>query len=527
MAHLQYLASAFCLALHPPASAKSATSNRLADPANPSSPDMPACIEKRDTGPSEPPRKKRGVSAGAGLDRSRTHPLPSIFLHGPSRSKLTAGKRLRGLGGLDGPKGNQRIPKKQLIDHWFSASEWSRERKTLNQTSTEMSQLPSPDATAAACSQKSTAMSSSRKVTASVHDIDYRATLEKYNIFIREEEPNPELIKRANDVISRRRETPELDDAAVKGLRATMRELQNKGEEDVKDRLGAGIIPGFNTTHHKTLDGASGQLWTKSTPVPLDLNILEAPLPLPKPKPDKAFAYAKAAFKPSQLATIDLLAQGPVGPSFASPHEGLRFPYLIVEIKSQAKDGTIRVARNQAAGAGAIALNGYLELMSRGPGLDEFDFNRPLFFSVIMDQEFAGVSAHWIGKNFDTNQHTFHLEELKMLTLKYDDSIHVLQRTIKNIHDYARGPHLESILDALDEYRRKIIAQRAAESTEKPRDEIGARAPPSPPQPPPRSKKAKGTAAPGGNGRAPCQTQGTAVRPGVRTRRMANLEHSQ
>lgn len=269
-------------------------------------------------------------------------------------------------------------------------------------------------------------------------------------------------------------------------------------------------------------------MWTKSTPVPLDLNVLKAPLPVPEPKPDKAFAYAKAAFGLSQLANISLLAQGPVGQSFASPHERLRFPYLVIELKSQAKDGTIRVARNQAAGAGAIALNGYLELMSRGPGLDEFDFNQPLFFSVTMDQEFAGVNAQWIGKNLDMNQHTFHLEKLKMLTLKYDNSIHVLQCAIKNIHDYASGPHMKPILDALDEYRRGIIIQRAAESTEKIRDKMAPRARPSPSQPPPRSKKAKGTATAGGSGGAAGKTQEeTAGRPGVRTRRMADLENSQ
>lgn len=102
-----------------------------------------------------------------------------------------------------------------------------------------------------------------------------------------------------------------------------MRKLQNEGEEDVKNKLGADIIPGFNVASHATLHGVSGQLWTKSIPLPLDPNILEAPLPLPKPKPDKAFAYAKAAFTGPQLATISCLAQGPVGPSFASPHEGL------------------------------------------------------------------------------------------------------------------------------------------------------------------------------------------------------------
>ncbi|KAI4143888.1 MAG: hypothetical protein LQ340_006847 [Diploschistes diacapsis] len=132
--------------------------------------------------------------------------------------------------------------------------------------------------------------------------------------------------------------------------------------------------------------------------------------------------------------------------------------------------------------------------MSRGPGLDKFDFKQPLFFSITLDQGIAGVNGHWIGKNTDTNQHTFHLEELKMLTLKYDDSIHVLQRAIKNIHDYASGPPMKPILDALDEYRQKIITQRAAKLTEKTQDGIEHHDPPSSPQPPPRSKRAKVTA---------------------------------
>lgn len=407
-----------------------------------------------------------------------------------------------------------------------------------------MSQFPSPDGTATAFSHKSTTTASSRKSTASVHDTDYRVTLEQYNIYIMEKEPNPEFIERANKIISRQRETPELDDAAVKRLRATMRELQNEGEEDVKSKLGAVIIPGFNTLPNEKLHGISGQLWTKSIPVPLDLNVLAVPLPLPKPKPDKAFGYAKAAFNSSQLSTINLLAQVPLGPSFASPCEGLRFPFLVVELKSQAKDGSIRVARNQAAGAGAIALNGILELMSRSCTLDDLDLNRPLFFSVTMDQEFAGVNAHWIGKNLDTNQRTFHLEELKMLPLKYDDSIQVLQRAIKNIFDYAAGPHLKPILDALDEYREEIVAQRAAESVKKTHGEVELYAPPSPPQPPPPSKKIKRKGAPGKNGRAACKAQVEAtgrrtcsskqnvqpqaqVQPsGVRTRRTANLAES-
>ena len=356
-----------------------------------------------------------------------------------------------------------------------------------------MPQLPSPGQTSTA---------SSRKSTASVHDTDYRETLEQYHVYIMDEKPPPELIKQAKNIISRQRETPELDDAAIEELRETMRELQNKGEEEVKNKLGAAVIPGFNIIPNEKLEGVPGQLWTRAVPIPLDRNALAEPLPLPKPKPDIAFGYSKSAFDSSQLPTIKLLVQGPLGPSFVSPYQDLRFPFLVVEIKSQAKDGSIRVATNQAAGAGAISMNGVLELISRSSGLEDFDLNKALFFSVTMDQNIACVNVHWIGKKLDTNEHTFHLEELRMLPLKYDDSIQVLQRAIKNIFDYAVDPRLKLVLDALDEYRKRIIAQRDAEPAEKTQAEVEPHAPPSPPQPPAPSKKVKGAAAAGENGRA-------------------------
>ncbi len=314
-----------------------------------------------------------------------------------------------------------------------------------------------------ASDQRSAGSTSSRRSAASVYDLKYRAQLEKYNIYIMEEEPPAGLMEQAKDIVFRERDTPELDDAAVGRLRNTMRELQNEGEEDVKNRLAAINFPGFDKPRHEKLHGVSGRPWTDSVPVPLDSNIIAPTLPLPKPKPDKAFGYAKAAFNPAQLSTNDLLGLTPFGPSYASPLESLRFPFLIIEVKSQAKDGSVRVARNQAAGAGAVALNGLLQLVSRGPGLDGFDYTRPLFFSVTMDQEFAGVNVHWIGQNPVTKQHTFHLEELDALPLKYRDNIQVLQRAIKNIFDHGTGTHLKLIAGALDEYRKKIMAQRAAD----------------------------------------------------------------
>ena len=393
-----------------------------------------------------------------------------------------------------------------------------------------MSQLPSPDVTARSFSRAATA--SSQKSSASVQDSDYREKLEDYNNYVPGKTPPPELKQQAEKMVFRQRKTPELEDAVIDQLRKTMKDLQNKGEDEVKNRLGAHIIPGYSTPPDK-LDVVQGQLWSKAVPVPFKSSLLDPPLPLPKPKPDTTFAFSKTAFTESQLGTMKSLVQYPNGPSFASPFPDIRFPFAVIEYKSQAKDGSIRVATNQAAGAGAIALNGFLELMNRASGLDASDVNKPLFFSVAMDQNSAYINMHWIGKTSDTNEHTFHLEELRMLPLRYDDSIQVLQRALKNIHEYAAGDLLKIIIHALDEYRNNKMKGGNTDVMKKPQVETELHEPPSPPKPP-RSKKTR---------RAAPQTATEAIRPhiqrqhdvqppaeaqcsGVRTRRQAMLENS-
>lgn len=268
-----------------------------------------------------------------------------------------------------------------------------------------MSQLPSPDTTARSFSRATTA--SSQRSTSSVSDPDYRARLEQYNIYIMEEKPPSGLRQEAEKIVFPERESPELDDAVIERLRDIMRDLQNKGEEEVRIRLGAHIVPGYSTPSDKRLEVVHGQLWTKTVPVPPDQNALEPPLPLPNPKPDTTFAFSKAAFNRSQLATMNLLVRNPNWPSFASPYPGLRFPFLVIEYKSQAKDGSTRVATNQAAGACAVASNSFLELISRGPGLNTTELKKPRFFSINIDQSSAYINFGWISKTPDTDQYAF------------------------------------------------------------------------------------------------------------------------
>lgn len=318
--------------------------------------------------------------------------------------------------------------------------------------------LPSPDDS---LSKKSSSRKS-EKTTASVNDANYRESLSHRNIYIEQNDPPSELLRRAERIISHPRASPDMDDSTAKELRDAVRRVQNEGEDEIIRQLAPNIIPAINKVPSQTLARNSNQPWFNSVPVPLDPVVLTNPLPLPKPKPDLAFGYSRTAFNREQLTTVDLLIDDQFGCSYAIPDQKLRFPFLNIEFKSQAKSGTLHVATNQAAGAGAIALNGNLELISRCFGAESFDFDEPQFFSVTMDHKFACVNVHWIRDRAEGEQYSFHLEELSAHILKDANGVRALRRAIKNILDHASDPRLQKLCDALDAYRRRIVTEREA-----------------------------------------------------------------
>jgi len=179
-----------------------------------------------------------------------------------------------------------------------------------------------------------------------------------------------------------------MDDTAIQELKDTSRGLQDEAEEEIIQQLAPQIIPSMKKIPDQRLARNADQSWFNSVPVPLNAHVLTTPLPLPKPKPDLAFGYSPAAFTEKQPMTIDLLVDDQFGRSYAVPDQKLRFPFLGVEFKSQAKNGTHYVAINQPAGAGAIALNGQMDLMQRSFGMEKFDYDEPQYFSLTMDHAY-------------------------------------------------------------------------------------------------------------------------------------------
>lgn len=299
----------------------------------------------------------------------------------------------------------------------------------------------------------------------SVNDSDYRtSTLHKRHVYIDEFDPPPELVRRAQRIMSRPRVTPEMDDRQVEEIRRKVRSLENVNEADLEQQLAPDLIPSMYKLPDERLARSAKQVWTNMVPLPLDADLLKPPPPMPNPAPDLCLGYGPKAFNRKQQAAIELLVDDPFGQSYAVPEPQIRFPFLAIEFKSQAKKGTHYVATNQAAGAGSLALNGHSELIRRSFGEEGFDYNEPQFFSVTMDHEFARINVHWLKRSTGGSQQSFHVENLKGHFLKDPAAIRALSKAIKNIIDYNLDERLEQLTAALDRYRAKIITEAQVSS---------------------------------------------------------------
>ncbi|KFY01559.1 hypothetical protein V490_00848 [Pseudogymnoascus sp. VKM F-3557] len=302
---------------------------------------------------------------------------------------------------------------------------------------------------------------SSVMVAVDVHDSDYRESLGYYNIYIQCMEPPMELMHRAKWVIDRPRESPRMGDAAVQELMWTIGRLQTADEDAVKEQLAPKIVPAVSQALEKKLSRVSGQLWFRAVAVPLLPDFLDVPslLLLPRPKPDVVFGYPKQAFTTRQIVSILRLVDDESKLSYAMPDQKTCFPFLAIEFKSQAKKGTHYVATNQTAGAGAIALNGQLELMRRSCSAKAFDINMPRFFSVTIDQAYAQINVHWVGGGPAQGEpYSFHVERVARHFLDSVDGMGAVAHAVGNIIDYGVDILLPGVCEALDAYRAAMVA---------------------------------------------------------------------
>lgn len=160
----------------------------------------------------------------------------------------------------------------------------------------------------------------------------------------------------------------------------------------------------------------------------------------------------------NQRAAIELLVNE-LKKSYTMPVQTLGFPFLLIEFKGLGASGSPFKADNQACNAGAIAMNGLLELYRRNSAETDMDFDHSQCFSITVNYSYVSVNVHWLSHSAEDGSICFHMASLsKHLTVP--DGLKLVQKIVRNILDYAVSKQLPKICEALDTYRQNIVDER-------------------------------------------------------------------
>lgn len=285
---------------------------------------------------------------------------------------------------------------------------------------------------------------------------NFRDSLLKHNIFINYKDPSTELINRAKEITTNRKSAPEMDDSLAESLAVIAENLEPESEKHIIEDLGQILIPTRRNLPHPSLKLISNNLWSRAAVIPPDQNVRVILPTLPKPKPDLVFGYSRAAFDINQFMVLDCLTdQGTQ--NYAMPDGCVIFPFLVIEFKAQAKGGTHFFATNQVANAGAVAMEGTLQLTRRIVAEENVDFDEPQFFSMSIDHAMAYINVHWMSRDAKNGAFCFHMKHLQNYVLDFN-GLKAVDRAVKGILDYGLNERLAKICGELNTYGELIKA---------------------------------------------------------------------
>lgn len=331
--------------------------------------------------------------------------------------------------------------------------------------------------------QVPTRITPSGYTNADVRSVGFRDSLGHRNIYINHIKAPNELMKRAKEVITAERLSGDMDDTTAQIMAANARDLATGTEQDIITQLGAKLIPAMGDVPHQSLQSSTDKLWANAVALPLKPDVYDTPPPLSRPKPDLVFGYSKIAFNTKQETAINSLVDQ-LGQKYAMPDGKVRFPFLGIEFKSQAVGGTHFIAANQVANAGAIAIEGTLQLVRRISAEENLDFDEPQFFSLSIDHAMAYVNVHWLSKNAEDGAICFQMEQLLLYALDAA-GIKAINRAVKNILDYGVNKRLPKICGELDTCAQKRIEEKATSH----KDNLASKSPPQKQQQQPRRRR--------------------------------------
>ncbi len=267
----------------------------------------------------------------------------------------------------------------------------------------------------------------------------YRGTL--YNNYITLDysgrQMPEELRTFASTQILKQRESPQLGDETVSRVIDTVEELADSTEGPTAKLIRTDMFP---FERPGVAEGGNSPWSTAALP-----NNPEYQYDVSAPTPDTHFGYPTNQRSGWSYAQSNVITH-PVARPYAQPARGNMFPFLMVEMKSEAAGGTIYVAENQAAGSGSHSVNALLWLLREASTYDNSSLTDTIAFTITMSHREAIFYLHWYS-GADRRHYMSFLESYSSVTAK---DIRACNNTVKNIIDHGLGARKTVLGTALE-----------------------------------------------------------------------------
>ena len=239
--------------------------------------------------------------------------------------------------------------------------------------------------------QRPASTASSQYTRPGTSDPQYRSLIHRNRIILdlsgREIEDD---IQELLDVhILKGRASPPLTDAEVFEVVDTAVELTDSAEGKASDII---TTKAFPMKHRQIAEGRNVQWTTNALPSNPDY-----PHQLSAPKPDRHYGYPVAhlsKWTDKEMAVIDHRTAQP----FTQPTRENMFPFLMLEVKSEATEGVLYAAENQAVGSGVHSVNSLRWLLEQASPAEVPKSTDVVAFTVAVSPRAAVFYIVWFSK---------------------------------------------------------------------------------------------------------------------------------
>jgi hypothetical protein len=240
------------------------------------------------------------------------------------------------------------------------------------------------------------------------------------------------VIDYGHQIITRKRDSPGLQESQVQNAIDTIYSLRNEDEDTIRSGyISTQLLPG--PVPYQGMVKMGSNIPSDSTslpPVPL------AP-PLSIPRPDQHYCLDRMSFTVEE----DNKQSHSALRRYSKPSTAGCWPYFTVELKSEAGGGTFWVAENQNAGNGALCVNAMEKLHSLAKA--KYTEIESISFSCNINAKNAEIWIHYC-----QNQRFFSAE-FRSCRMRQDEDVVCFRNSIKNIVEFGftdRLPQIKALL---------------------------------------------------------------------------------